>query len=535
MKRLSFLLALLPLLCIAATETSYFSDRSGSIIVTPKNIQDDSFVYVSDKFTTTSKQIEETSIADYISHVVGGPVINKNSARDSLPVGSIFDKAPANLLVVVDSVGQDIVSRYETVFPTPLRVLEGGQKMKLTKVAYPQDSIASLATIATGNTPSVHGIVNKQWRNEQGVAFSAYKAQALPAVGSVFDIISQVFEGKSLIVSTSADYQMASALGLHQYLHAGNVQSNKIGFYYNNDIQQYDSLYHGVSAEFPLRLSSVALLERMATRTFSLENVHDKVRFVPETLEFFVDMPSGNVECIFDLNKKEDFLFFAEIEFTYAVLAQLQSSSLVSDSTPDMLSFAFSSLKGVQTRYGKNSQQLIAALAILDSVLVDVISKVNTMYNNKLATEVVFLGSSAFTSIQNMNVLRDAVFKNVKNIVNPTVFNTYFPVIYGTTNNICEKVKMAVEDFPEMQLEAVCPYAEPLILRDIRFVRQSNNSNNNTNGGDDYPFAVAFQIVLWISIILALSLAAIIYAICFMDVGADSSLYRTANPKFHAQ
>jgi len=408
--------------------------------------------------------------------------------------------------------------------------------MTMTRVAYPQDSVASLATLATGNTPSVHGIVNKQWRSERGSPVVAYKAQALPTVASVFDIISQVFEGRSLVVSASADFQMSSALSLHQYLHAENQLWNKLGFFYNFETSQVESLYPS-SLPSSLRMSATDLLSKAFERKFTLTNPHDKIRFVPETLEFLVDMASGNVECLFDLKKKHDFLFFAEIEFAYAVLSELKSNflSLVNDDAPDMISFVFSSLKGIQTRYGKNSPQSMAAMAILDSVLVDLISQYNELYHNKVSSQVVFLGSSAFTSLHNVPSLREAVYATVRSSVTRDSFLAYFPSIYSTADNLCERVQHTLEDFAEMRLEVVCPHDEPLQLRDIKFVRASNASNNTNNTNDGYPESTAFHIVLWFSIILCLVLAATVYSLCYMDVGADTSLYRQPNPKFHAQ
>jgi len=273
----------------------------------------------------------------------------------------------------------------------------------------------------------------------------------------------------------------------------------------------------------------------MAYRKFALANIHDKVRFVPETHEFVVDMSSGNIECIFDLNKNQDFMFFAEIEFAFAVIEQLhrnEYTSLLNDDSVDMYSFAFSTVKGIQLRYGKNSQQHMAALAILDSVLVDLTSKVNSLYSKSVSRQVVFLGQSAFSSLQSMPILRDAIYKAAKNSVTRPVYVNYFPAIYSAADDraVCVRVQQSLEDFPEMHLEAVCPYEQPLYLRDIQFVR-----DNNTNSTDDgYPEFVAFQIVLWFSIGISFVLAGVVYALCYMDIGADSSLYRQPNPKFHA-
>jgi predicted AlkP superfamily pyrophosphatase or phosphodiesterase len=117
-----------------------------------------------------------------------------------------------------------------------LKVLNlAGKRMNIARVGYPQDNIATLATLVTGQTPSVHGIVNKEWFSSNG-AMKAYRSKALPQSASFVDIVSQAFEGKSLTVSGSADYQMAAALGAHQYLRAQNPSWNNYASSWSMDV-----------------------------------------------------------------------------------------------------------------------------------------------------------------------------------------------------------------------------------------------------------------------------------------------------------
>jgi len=93
--------------------------------------------------------------------------------------------------------------------------------LAIKKVAYPQDTIASLTTLITGHSPSTHGIVNRIWDSIEGVK-SAYSAEGKMKIFNVNDQISQSFEGQPLIISASANLQMASALGVNPKSTLGN-------------------------------------------------------------------------------------------------------------------------------------------------------------------------------------------------------------------------------------------------------------------------------------------------------------------------
>jgi hypothetical protein len=513
MKSIAFVCLLLVPFCLAS-ETSFFKDRSADVVVTPQNIQDDSFVYVSERFTTTSNDIEETSVADLISNALGGPVISK------VAQSSHSNPASANLLVIVDSVGQDHIAHFEKT--TPMRALQGGKRLKLTRVAYPQDNVASVATLVTGNTPSVHGVVNKQWQNEFGAIVSAYKAQALPISASVFDVMSQVTDGRSLVVSASADYQLASAVGVHQMLHAENPSGSKLGFYFDDDVQQFAGLFHGVTSNVRLTVGDV--LTRLTAAKFDLPAVTDKLTFDASTSSVVADFASHGCVCTFDLLKKVDFTFFAEIELFRAVVEEIKNMPASQDNSADMISFVFSSLRAIQTKYGQTSQQHKAALVIIDSVLVELVAEVKNIYgDNKVATEIVFLGQSAYTTLQQNKIAQEAVYRYVKNYV-PTrsTFNKFFPAVYAP---VCDTVQQVVDRFPQWELQTECS----------SHLQSRNMLESNGTVFNPYPDYASFNIVLWSSIGLGLALAGTIYALCAMDIGADSFLYRTPNPKFHAQ
>jgi hypothetical protein len=73
-------------------------------------LHDDSFIYLVEnegitKEMSSRNHIEETSVADLVSHLLGTPIVNEHASRDSFPKGTVFNKASANLFLVVDGLG----------------------------------------------------------------------------------------------------------------------------------------------------------------------------------------------------------------------------------------------------------------------------------------------------------------------------------------------------------------------------------------------------------------------------------------------
>jgi hypothetical protein len=467
-------------------------------------------------------------VSELVSYLVGGPIIqaSNNLERDSLASAvegltvSTFDKFKANLFVTVAGLGSDVNDQ----FPS-LKLLNRGKQIPITKTSYPQDFAATMATFATGRTPSQHGIVGKAWKNPIR-SFTAYKAQALPTVASVSDIIAQSFGGQSLIVSASGCYQMASSMAVHQYLHSENPFWNHMGFYLNTETNQFESLYD--SEKHPsLVLSKNELIRSFASRKFS-----SAIQYL-ETRDVLV---TSNGEPIqFDLAVEEDFLLFAELEFALSLLDQLKSDALlkelVNDNIPDLYFLSFSSLFELKARYGNTSPQVAAALVVIDEILNQIMDEFSALYNNQISSEIMFLGSKNAVRALSVNEdLKDAVFPVVQKYVKSVEsFNKFFPVIYleKESATICDQVGKALPNYVEIYCpeKTYYPYIDGVI-------RQTDNNSNTTNTTSDR--ASTFQIVLWMSIILVLFTYGAVYSLYAMNVGADSLLYRTTAVKPHS-
>jgi len=289
--------------------------------------------------------------------------------------------------------------------------------------------LASITTLFTGHDPSIHGIVNSYWVTSRGKKISAYSnVDSCSQVANLADVVSNTFGGRSLIISGSSDIQSSSALGVNRF--AGHSSPNTFGFYWNDKKESFENLYSSSSI---IKLSDKKeVIASLAKRTIALRNKGDKINFSSDLNTISVEFNTENLHVTFNLNNYEEFLFFSELELIESLIDSLKTSelkSLVDDSIPDLFSFSFSSLEKL------DSKKAAVALLILDSVLSQVISEYQNLYNGKAAVEIAFMGTSSYDSVRKSNLksefktsVYDALKKN-------QLYEETFPVIYSKSNS----------------------------------------------------------------------------------------------------
>jgi hypothetical protein len=108
-------------------------------------------------------------------------------------------------------------------YPT-LSLLQNGHAASIHTQSIPTNTLAILANIATGTTPSTHGIVGPTWRRPvTGETIHAYDPSGLSFSANIADILLQETAGLSLVVSASASSSFASALAAHPELTSENL------------------------------------------------------------------------------------------------------------------------------------------------------------------------------------------------------------------------------------------------------------------------------------------------------------------------
>uniref|UniRef100_A0A3B3C103 Renin receptor n=1 Tax=Oryzias melastigma TaxID=30732 RepID=A0A3B3C103_ORYME len=185
----------------------------------------------------------------------------------------------------------------------------------------------------------------------------------------------------------------------------------------------------------------------------------------------------GSVLTSFPLNSlsrnaEADLLFLSEVQVLHDITALLQRHRhLAKDNSPDLYSLELSGLEELSRLYGKDSPQYRDATSILASVLQKFGEDMYRLYGNSAAVEVVTVKTfEAPLTRKSRSILES------KQISNP-----------GSPYNLAYKY--------------------------------------------NFEYAVIFNIVLWLMIVLVLAVIAIAYNLWNMDPGYDSIIYRMTNQK----
>ncbi|XP_036401967.1 renin receptor [Megalops cyprinoides] len=171
-------------------------------------------------------------------------------------------------------------------------------------------------------------------------------------------------------------------------------------------------------------------------------------------------------------NNEADLLFLSELQVLHDIAALLlRHKHLARDHSPDLFSLELAGLEEISRRYGTDSPQFRDATQILAGVLQKFADDMSSIYSNNAVVEVVTVKSfEAPLTRKSRSILES------KQISNP-----------GSPYNLAYKY--------------------------------------------NFEYAVVFNIVLWLMIVLALAVIAIAYNLWNMDPGYDSIIYRMTNQK----
>ncbi|XP_016415483.1 renin receptor-like isoform X1 [Sinocyclocheilus rhinocerous] len=183
-------------------------------------------------------------------------------------------------------------------------------------------------------------------------------------------------------------------------------------------------------------------------------------------------------------NNEADLLFLSEVQVLYDISTLLQKHKhLAKDPAPDLYSLELAGLEEIARRYGTDSPQFTDATRILTSALQKFADDVANVYANNAVVEVVTVKTfEAPLTRKSRSILESKqIGARRKNLFKTTSSNP------GSPYNLAYKY--------------------------------------------DYDYAVVFNIVLWLMIVLALSVIVISYNLWNMDPGYDSIIYRMTNQK----
>jgi len=176
----------------------------------------------------------------------------------------------------------------------------------------------------------------------------------------------------------------------------------------------------------------------------------------------------------FNHDEEIDFMFISEVEMLREILTKMNANKeVINDESQDSFLISLTSLDKLANKYGSNSSKVIKAAELLEDFVSVFINKMSQLYHDKLLVEVQLSGP----------------------------------------------VKHHFDEVVKRRMRRSATWSSP----------------SNYKALNDPDHAVTLNIVVWISILLAISVTAISYGIWFMDPGLDSVIYRMTNHRMKTE
>lgn len=504
-----FLLYLIGSACAVKQNVEYYSGRSADIVIQSTNdvaSGTSALLLHGEQFNNNNlKSIEDTRVADLLAHVMGTQPFNADANRKDFPKGNIFNKAKAALLFTLDAVSPDLLTAN----------LEHFQRVELTTTSFPSNSFSMASSIATGASPSSHGIIAQQWLAPNGNKVNAHEGTAgASASANIADILAQEWSKASLTVSASASSPFTTAFAVNKRF-AG---ADSYAFLVNNGA--FENIY-----------SQAQTMTDSAYQTI-LESVSfGQVLGVSYNQR---KLTVAGSDIIFDLQSETEASLVAEVAFVYNFIRALKSdaklAAAVADEVPDFFAFSFSSLKALKEQHGEESAAFTAAVTMTIKVIKYAVEQIDALYGGRAVTAVAALNTNTVVS----PATKVAAFAVARKYVNEADFEKYYPSLYtvnrADAHKLCNELKNSVEDASTTVNCFTTSYSANM---EGVYVAVGNSSGNHTY---KKPLNVpAFWIILWIAVVLSLFVAAGVYFLCSAGIEAanDSLLFRSTGRHLH--
>lgn len=514
------LLGIFIALVVGKSNVVHVAGRSGDVIVepkTPNELNNELYLYYSkgeEKKTDAKHSLQETEVSDLLSFMVGGPNVSPKAKRADLPSLTPFKKAKANVFVSFPGITSDLLTLPHM---TTLKRNELHSVYQISSSSYPEDTVAQLTSMFTGKSVAEHEIVARTWNTPHFGKTIAYRANAVPQTPSVGAQLSAAYQGKSLIISSSFDFSVASSTSAYPLDHHSPTHFT---YYYNPETQQVENVFDG-----SVLFTKDEAIERTSSRKFALKPA-DQTRAVPNRNEFIVNIADSNhvlndaingdgIKAVFNFLMKEEIQMFVEFETAFAIIEQLKSNPSAKDNIQDMFSFVFTGVKAISSRYGVGTSQHYAALYLADAVAKQIFDELSAIYNQEVVMEVSLFKTQIFDQAS-----RDEIYQQVKGFVaGKELFNEYFPSIYAKDDSFVPALCNFLKEGKNTKFNVHC------FERDAKVFARYLQEYERVLQDASYDTEIS-QIVLWFSIVLVISLIVVVYSISNMDTKMDNLLLK---------
>jgi len=330
----------------------------------------------------------------------------------------------------------------------------------------PRDTSAILTTLLSGQQPAQHGVTAKHWASQRRVA-------------TVADLLAARSRGRALIVGASSDDSLLATVTdkHHRAALAVNVQNvlthtaGLSGLQWTVDATHVTLTVDGQSARFDRRTDLALLTELVTAADWARALEHDD---------------------------------------------ELRSTS--KNSAPAWWSLVFSSLTGVNQRYGAQSAQYRVALAAITRVVDGLRAQLVALHGaDRVAVQIVRVPHVAYTDL--VTPLKAVLQREAKSDWAATL-----PAITLTNTERVEQVCARVREVVGAEYDVHCPR-----VRAARAVQQTTTTSTPVTLG-------VFQILFWMGIILMIVAIYVVMSFAFMEIKQDPLVFRntiTLDKKFN--
>ncbi|EAL66959.1 hypothetical protein DDB_G0281325 [Dictyostelium discoideum AX4] len=533
------LFVLMAIIAVSFAATNFVDHRSGHIVIKPTESQNSKLFLKGSAFDKVSlKNINDVQVSNIITHVMGLLPLN-NEEVSGLPAASIFNKPKLNLFFSVESVSSDDLVNS--------KIFNSESMISIEKTFTPQDLISELTTIVTGVTPNVHGIVSSNWINPTtGHKVHAYEKSTQSSAANIAYLANASFNGKSMIISSSADKKSASATGIH----TGVSSLYKDADIYTYSVRPSGSVLpiFGSNGNDKLSLTNNQVETIIYSKEFQQFILPAGWKATFSRGIFTIVDEKGNVNKI-DFDQHETGSFLTELVSVFNIVKTIKTNehfkALAADSIPDFISFDFASISRVRESQGANSDAFKFALALVEQTIQSTITQLSGVYGDRVACEIVALAPKhAFTEEQ-IEKLESIVGEHTHDITETLPHIYVLPESSEKVDDICQQIQSSIPS----ELSAQC-FIHTL---PVSFLQDASGSapaptqtpvpsDSDSSASGENPIIAtqntnriaAFQIFLFFPIVFALFIGGGILYIMKISFTAqsDTLLYRSSQRQY---
>lgn len=297
--------------------------------------------------------------------------------------------------------------------------------------------------------------------------------------------------------------------------------------------------------------------------TLAQKDILDKLNsilisgFVYDSDKKTVKVHVKDLEFSFNLDDKVDFLLFSELVYILSQYDEISKGgkSLIRDDAPDLYLFSISALKGIESKYGSNSPQMLGALLLIENIVHKVTNGFVKLYDGNVLAVCLSQITKEDVYVEHKDEIQPVIQHILDNhnnkagkVVNLNTIGSEVHVMdkmeAEASRKLCEAVQGSLFQSSK-SIKFKCAQDLPTYTLHKRSLLQYDvgvQNGESLNGEDlnlasayDEMFPVIFNMWFWTLVLLALIVYAVSIAMWNMDPGRDSIIYRLTQQKIKSE